>query len=148
MVAPLNRRVAAVQSLVDAYAGKPLTWGRRDCGRGAAWILRKLGHNAKLSRFGEYTNEIGARRAMKRAGFTDLGDVLDDLNLPRIPLAWALPADLVGLPGDGDWTALGVWVGNGRLLAIAPDGVWRVGELHDLTLASCWQVNPLEKATS
>ncbi len=111
------RRVAAAQATLDAFIDQPFSWGAGDCVQLAAFNLAGLGYDAQLARGGTYDNMLGARRALKRAGFADLESALDGLGLPRIGFASALPGDVVGLNSGADWPALGVALGNGRVLA-------------------------------
>lgn len=108
----------AAQDTLNTFLGHPIEWGKADCVRMAAHALRELGYKPRLSRGGYYKNPLGARRALKRAGFDTLEAALDDLGLRRVPAAYALPGDIIALPGNGDWPALGVWLGNGAALAI------------------------------
>lgn len=139
---PMLQRVVIAQAVLDRFGGKPLDWKNHDCGKLAGMALRLAGANPRMSRFTGYSNEIGARRKLLAAGFKDLPAVLDDLNLPRIPPLMILAGDIVGLPGEGGWTALGVAMGNRKVLMFAPDGVCRAAELPaevlDVTLA--WRV--------
>lgn len=110
------RRVAAAQATLDRFLGEPLEWGRTDCARIAAFCLRELGVPAPLSRFGRYTTPLGAQRALLRRGFGDLGAVVDDMGLARIPPAATLPGDLVGLRAGDLPLTLAVCLGGGRVL--------------------------------
>lgn len=119
---PLLARVDAAQQAMDHFAGKPLVWGRTDCARLAAHVLKTLGYKPGLSRFGDYKTELGARRALRRHGMTDTPDWLDTIHgLIRIAPAAALPGDVVGMPGAGNWTSLTICLGNGRLLGFHPE---------------------------
>jgi len=116
-------RVAAAQSAVDRFNNAELIWGRQDCARLAAHVLRELGHNAALARFGDYRSAGGAARALKRRGFADLAAVMDGFGLPRIPPASALPGDVLGFGHDDQSfglselrVTLAVALGNGRIL--------------------------------
>lgn len=145
MTPPLIRRMAAAQAVRDFYDGQVLDYRTRDCGRMAAMVLKLLGWKPRWSRFSGYSSAIGARRKLLNAGFKDLPPVLDDLGLPKVSPLKALPGDILGLPGEDDWTALGVVMGNGNFLIAAPDLVFRVGGLPPAVLdqVTCWQVNPM-----
>lgn len=140
----MQARVNIAQAVLDRFSGQPLDWTKNDCGKLAGMALRLAGANPRMSRFAGYSNEIGARRKLKAAGFNDLPSVLDDLGLQRIPPLMILTGDIVGLPGEGGWTALGVAVGNRKVLMFATDGICRAAELPaevlDVTLA--WRVKP------
>jgi hypothetical protein len=121
---PLTRRVIATQATVDAFRRTAFAWGRNDCARLAAHVLKGLGHKPRLTRFGPYRSPITARKALQRHGFQTLADVLDDLGLPRIPPAAALPGDILGFghPDQPLLVGLAVAVGNGRLLGFMDNG--------------------------
>lgn len=130
-------RARAAQAVVDAYLNKPLVWGERDCGRMAAMVLREMGQKPGLSKFRRYSTPEGALRALKAHGFKDTAEVLDK-KYDRIPLAYALVGDIIGGPGEG-MTALGIYVGNGKLLGFAEDGICRVGEIKGHDAMICWR---------
>lgn len=117
-------RVAATQRIVDEWRYRPFAWGVADCGRLAAAMLTALGHSPRLARFGYYRSAAGAARSLRRRGFSDVGGVLDDLGLTRIPQASALPGDLVGFRQVelGQDLAVSVAVGNGRVLGFMDNG--------------------------
>lgn len=108
----------AAQATVDRFNGLPLTYGKDDCVRMSAFCLRQLGVKASLLKAGAYKSELGAARALKRAGYDTLSDAVDALGLPRIAPAMCLPGDLMALPSDDpDRIGLAVALGNGRVLA-------------------------------
>lgn len=145
MTPELIRRQAAAQAVKDHYDGQVLDYRERDCGRMAAMSLKLLGWKPRWSRFTGYSTELGARRKLLNAGFKDLPAVLDDLGLPRLksPM-WALPGDILGFPSEGDWTTLGVVMGNGNFLAASSAMVFGVGGLPPAILqqAVAWQATP------
>ena len=117
----LDRRDAA-QAVIDRFKDQPMVFGKNDCVRMAAFVLRKRGHRPQLGKAGSYTNALGAQRALKRAGYDSLADALDALGLQRIAPAAALPADIIMVPGEGSFGgALQVVVGNGRTLGYHQD---------------------------
>lgn len=136
----LERRRDAAEATRERFLGRPLVWGRDDCARMAAFTLRRLGKRVTLVKAGAYSTPKAALRALKRAGFDTLEQALDDgFGLQRVPPAYMLPADIVGLPGEGG-LALTVALGNGNLLgfqegdgpcvvltpfSLAPAIVWR-----------------------
>lgn len=113
-------RVAAAQATKDKFDRQPLVWGRFDCGRMAAHIARGLGHKVRLSAFGQYSSEEGAKRALERAGFgfAGLAKAVDSYGWERVPPAAARPGDLIAFPIEGDWVALAMAVGGGRVLGL------------------------------
>ncbi|MBB3910831.1 DUF6950 family protein [Sphingomonas desiccabilis] len=139
MSAPLRRQQAA-QAAVDRFKGQPLAYGKNDCVRLAAFVLRKMGHRPQLARAGTYSNALGAARALQRAGFEDLAAAVDALGLPRIAPAAAWVADLVLLPADGPFGgALSVAVGNGRVLGYHED-VEGADILQPVKYLAAWRV--------
>ncbi len=69
-----------------------------------------MGH--KPPRIPPFRSALGARRAMDRAGFADLGAMLESLMLPEIAPAHMWVGDLAILPGHGDgFDAIGIWSG-------------------------------------
>jgi hypothetical protein len=144
VVPEMLSRVEIAQAVLDRFGGMRLDWKTADCGRLAGYALRLAGANPRMSRFTGYTNEIGARRRLLKAGFKDLPAVLDDLGLARIPPLMVMAGDIVGLPGLGEWTALGVALGNRKVLMFAPDGVCRSAELpaEVLAVTLAWRVTP------
>lgn len=115
-------RAASAQRALDQFEGRALEWGVCDCARLAAFVLRDLGYKPSLARFGAYRSEFAARRALRRHGMADTPDWLDTVpGLTRIAPAAALPGDIVGMPGEGEWTSLTICLGSGRLLGFHPD---------------------------
>ncbi|MFN3388480.1 MAG: DUF6950 family protein [Allosphingosinicella sp.] len=90
--APLLRRHAALEKLVRKYRGKPCDFESADCIRMIRALLVSLGHRPpKLPR---YRSRAGAIRALRRAGFDNVEQLLDSLLLTRIPPAAMLPGDI------------------------------------------------------
>jgi hypothetical protein len=128
---PLMRRMRAAESAVARFAGEPFAWGSSDCVRLVAHVMRDLGRSPPLREAGDYKTLLGARRALKRTGQPTLEAWVDSWGLKRIPPAFALPADIVALPGvDGDMPALTVVLSNGRLFGFL-EGVGKVMTLTD-----------------
>ena len=136
---PLIRRVEAAQKAFDKFIFEPFDWGSADCAHLVSLVLIELGHPDPLKSFRRYTTEAGAKRALLKAGFTDIDDVLDQkVGLIRIAPASALPADIVAIPGGdaGEWSALGVVMDADRVIAFADMGQGARGELGSLTAAT------------
>lgn len=141
MTSILERRVAAAQSTLDAYRDRPLVWGAHDCARLAAHALRQLGLPTPLAKFGRYSTAMGAARALKRRGFNDLGEVLDEMGFPRIPPAASLPADIFGLLAEGGGVALAVALSNGRAVGFLDlDGRAVAGVIQPHDYLAAWRV--------
>lgn len=134
------RRAAAAQGVVDRWLGVPFAWGQADCMRSiTAPVLKAMGHKCPLARFGQYSNEIGARRALKRQGFDSMEAFLDAVPLMRIGHARLLPGDLVGLEGVGGWLSIAVALGNGRVLGFASEAGLAV-VYQPYSIATAWRV--------
>lgn len=139
---PMIARRDAAQAAVDRFDGRPFAWGKNDCVRLSAFVLRQLGHKPNLARAGSYSSLLGAKRALARTGFATLDAALDALGLPRIPPAAAVVGDIVGLPGLDDWTALTIAVGNGRVLGFMEG---RGGIMQPNAPLTAWRVEPCRK---
>lgn len=137
------RRVAAAQSTKDQWVGRVFRWGRSDCARLAASHLRAAGFEraaaALFATAGSYSTALGARRALRKAGFASLTDALDALGLERIAPASARVGDLVqGAAGD-DLPALGVALGNGALVGFH-ELLAEASTLRAIDLTAAWRV--------
>lgn len=140
---PLVARQRATQVTADRYNGFLHVWGQVDCIRVAAFHLRQLGHKPHLARGGSYSSEIGAVRALKRAGYDHPKDALAALGLPKIGWASALVGDIFGLRSPGQWPALAVYLGNGRLLTSSEDHpAFGIVPTSGVEVLSCWRVDP------
>ena len=136
----LLRRQQAAQAAVDRFKGQPLAYGKNDCVRLAAFVLRKMGHRPQLAKAGSYSTALGAARALERVGFADLAAAVDAMGLPRIAPAAAWVADLVLLPAEGPFGgALSVAVGNGRVLGYHED-VDGADILQPVQYLTAWRV--------
>jgi hypothetical protein len=136
----LLRRQHAAQATVDRFKGQPLIYGKNDCVRLAAFLLRKMGHRPQLAKAGSYKTALGAARALQRAGFEDLAAAVDALGFPRVAPAAAWVADLVLLPAEGPFGgALSVAVGNGRVLGYHED-VDGADILQPVQYLAAWRV--------
>jgi hypothetical protein len=117
------RRQAATQACMDRFAGKPVDWVFRHCGKLAAHAMHKMGRKAVLLTNCRATTAAGAVKYIRTAGFKDLVDLMDATGLARIPPAAALPGDIVALasePNDGFGCSLTVALDNGRVLGCNP----------------------------
>lgn len=115
MTPVLLRRQEAARAAVARFKGKPHRIGSNDCARMAAFTLRKLGHSVQLPGAGSYSSLRGGLKVLKGMGHDGLVEALDAM-LPRTHLALALPADIIGVPGEDGWTALWIALPGGRAL--------------------------------
>ncbi len=134
------KRQQVAQAAVDRFKGEPLIFGKNDCARMAAFVLRKFGHSPKMARAGTYSNAIGAIRALQRSGHTSLEAWIDSLDLERIAPAAALPGDLILLPAAEPFGgALTIAVGNGRVLGYH-DAIDTAEVLQPAQFMAAWRV--------
>jgi hypothetical protein len=130
----LVQRIERLQPVMDSWLGQPFVWGVSDCAHLCAEMMMAAGYVNPLADIGAYHSQLTAKRQLRKAGYQDLDAALDGLGLERIAPAMALPGDLVALPGEGGWTALGIAIGQGRAMAFCTDRcVW--GPLADCTTA-------------
>lgn len=148
MSAPIVIRQRAVEACIERFNGKPMKWGRIDCGRIVSHNLRHLGIATSLVKGLAYSSEHGALKALRSLGVTGLGGAMDQFdNVFRIPPAMATMGDVIGMKCDGEvWDmALTVAVGNGRLLAVSSDQFVRIIQ-PDLSMAlAAWRCNPCRR---
>jgi hypothetical protein len=123
------RRQQAVEATVQRFAGRPLAYGRDDCARMAAFLVKRLGVKVRLAKMPRYASAVGAARALATLGVADLAEVVDLAGLPRIAPARAVVGDLLGLPGPDDTVALHVSLGSGTSFGLV-DGVFQPGRVH------------------
>jgi hypothetical protein len=117
-------RVNATQHTINDFLFSAFEWGECDCAHLVTAHLKHFDRETRLSEAGNYSTELGAKRAMKRLGAKCLEDFLDGMGFERIPVASAVAGDVIGLPGgtnEHPWTALGVHTGD-RILAFADSG--------------------------
>jgi hypothetical protein len=114
----LLRRQRAAAACLKRFDGRPFDWKRNDCVRVVRHDLHHLGVGVPFLKGLRYGTPLGARRALKAAGFADLLEGMDATGLPRIGAASALIGDVIAIPTDEPepWgAALTVAVGNGRV---------------------------------
>lgn len=112
----------------------------------AAHVLRGLGYKPRLSRGGRYSTVRGALKALKRTGFASIEAALDDLGLERRPWSYALPGDIVALPGNELMPALAVVIGPGHVLAFSPyDNLCQVASPAAEEVLILWSAPPCLK---
>jgi hypothetical protein len=136
---PMVNRVAAAQATLDRYKDIPFEWGRFDCARMVAHLLRQAGYRPNLSAGGAYRSLFGAKKALKKAGFDTLAEALDSLGLERISPAACVAGDIIQWPSENELAALGVALGNGRMIAYHPDASGAV-VLQPVEFVAAWRV--------
>ncbi|WP_299001798.1 hypothetical protein [uncultured Shewanella sp.] len=99
---PLPHRLTA---FIDEHRHRDFNWGDHDCCLFIAdWILAR-GDRADLGDIGadyrgQYTNALGAMRAVKTAGFDDLTALFDALLGPHVPPLLCRRGDVVLIKPD------------------------------------------------
>lgn len=91
-------RVEATRRTLAKYQARAFDWRTRaTCIHMARMHLRNMGHRPPS--VPDFRSALGARTAMKKAGFSDVAAMLDSF-LPRIAPAAMWVGDLAVLPGD------------------------------------------------
>lgn len=124
---PMLRRQQAVEATVQRFAGKTLAYGRDDCARMAAFLVKRLGVKVQLAKMPRYGSATGAARALKALDCRDLAEVVDKANLVRIAPSRAIMGDLAAYPDADGAVSIVVVVAPGRVLGCV-DGVFQIGE--------------------
>ncbi|RSU58927.1 hypothetical protein BRX36_19880 [Sphingomonas sp. S-NIH.Pt1_0416] len=138
---PLVRRADAAQATLDRFKDKPFQWGTRDCARMVAAHLRSLGYKVKLPPSGSYRSIRSATKALTAAGFDTVGAALDAMGLERIAPVATIVGDIIEWPSENNLAALGVVMGNGRMLAYHPDAAGAV-IVQPVEFVAAWRVEP------
>lgn len=121
----LDKRANLVETLFCSWHGTDFEWGMRDCICLGASVLWAFGNKVNF-KTGMYHNEIGAIRAIKKAGYVDLVDAVNSQPvLEKIGPSFAIIGDLIGinLPDKPGWAAITVYMGNGRVLGFYDNGL-------------------------
>jgi hypothetical protein len=106
----LVKRVAATEAVIARYRNKPFDWSTTGtCIHLARAQVVSMGHRAP--RVPEFRSAIGAGKALKKAGYDRLEDLLDAI-LPRIAPASMLVGDLALMPGGGGFDAIVIAAGG------------------------------------
>lgn len=132
----------AAQATLDRFQDVPHAWGRFDCAKMTAFHLRQLGYRVGISKAGEYSSLLGAKRALARLGWPSVSHALDEvLHLPRIGFASLLVGDVLQIPSEDGLDAMAVALGNGRALGYHPDAPGAV-VVQPIEITAAWRVVP------
>jgi hypothetical protein len=113
---PYQKRVAATERTKVAFEGRPWKPGRHDCGQMIKRHLIHMGRPIKAAaKAGTYHSIRGATSALKRMGYNNLIELMDD-HFERVPPAGAWVGDVIAMPGLEGPGALTVALGGGRVL--------------------------------
>lgn len=111
----LAERAAATQKTFDKFRGKPFSWKSASCAHLLRTHLRNMRHRPPA--MPKFQSAVGAARALKEMGATDLSALLTGLGLMEITPAKMLVGDIAVLPGDdGLFDAVVVSAGNGKFM--------------------------------
>jgi len=106
----LVRRAAATRLTFAKYGSLPFSWSNRaTCLHAARFHLRKMGHRPPP--IPDFRSALGAQRALVKAGFSTITDLLDSL-LPRIAPAEMIVGDIAVLPGDDGFDSIVISSGS------------------------------------
>ncbi len=106
----LADRAARTDEVISRFRGKPFDWrGSATCVHLARAQMRAMGHRPPT--IPRFQSALGARKAMKAAGFADLAALLDSL-LPRIGVASMLIGDLALIDGSEEFGSIVVGAGG------------------------------------
>lgn len=123
-----NPLTSKLTSFIDDNRTRDFNWGEHDCCLFIAdWIMAR-GDRIDLGDIGgdfrgQYSNALGAMRAIKAAGFTDLTALFDSLLGPHVPPLLCRRGDVVLIkPELTQDIALGIAGGDG-VWALSQNGV-------------------------
>lgn len=108
----------ATQATLDKWLNKPFEWGKSDCARMGIDHLRNMGHKPKTSKARSWKTAVSAKAAIKRAGFNDLIEAIDDMGHLRIAGAYAIAGDIAIIEADNPLGCLCVCIGPNQWLAL------------------------------
>lgn len=107
-------RATRTNAALAEFRGKPFAWaGRANCIHLARAVLVAFGHMPPPVPM--FRTAIGAKRALRKRGFADLGALIGSM-LPEIPPAAMWPGDIALLPDEHGLGALVIADGTGQLL--------------------------------
>jgi hypothetical protein len=136
----MNRRVEATRKTLAKYS-RPFDWrGRMTCIHMARTQLRNMGHRPPP--IPDFRSAIGARSALKKAGFGDIATLFDSM-LPRISPAEMWVGDLALLPGDEFFGSICISDTAGKLIGWHeddPSGVRPQLVLDLRSVTGAWRV--------
>ncbi|MFD1103723.1 DUF6950 family protein [Sphingobium olei] len=118
---PLQQRHAAIEATMARYRDQEFAWGRVDCAKIAAFHLGQLGHVIRIAKAGGYKTPLGAKRALRRLGYSTLAEMADGIGLTPIAPARMLLGDLAELEGDNPIGTICLYAGNGNLFGFHQD---------------------------
>jgi hypothetical protein len=133
----MNRveRVAATQKTVDAFKGKTFAEGKGDCVQLVLLHARHMGRKIRIPRYGDNKS---AADALRKLGFTTLGEAMDH-HFKRIHPVEIMAGDIVESLGSNGFSGLMIAVGNGRTLGFHED-IPHADILQPLIISGAWRI--------
>lgn len=123
---PMTRKTAGweirLHERIEDARGRPFVWGTHDCLTWSADVMAALigGQSLADDWRGRYKTELGARRLLKRKGFSAHCDAVTAHLGPALPApAFAQRGDLVAGPAD----EIGICIGS-QAAFIGPEGLY------------------------
>lgn len=116
----LEKRRAATQATIDRFNDNPFEWGKFDCAKMVAFHLRKMGKPIAHAKAGSYSDALGAKRAIRRLGFEDMGELMSS-KFVEIPPAACLLGDVIEFKADNPLGALGIALGNNAVFCYSEE---------------------------
>lgn len=140
----LVARSAALRRTKAWLSGRAFAWETADCIAMLSAHLEHNGHGGLPKQ--SYRSALGAKRALKKAGFDNLEQLLDSL-LPRIAPAQMLPGDVALAPGDPEGLAGtrldALVIGFGRKCMGWVGGHDEAVVMTEDRLFAAWRIEPL-----
>lgn len=131
---PSERAARAADACVARFGGKAFDpASNRDCVKLAAHCLHAQGIATPRLKGLKYRTVEGAARHMKRLGFRDLVEAVDDLGLVSTTLGRALPGFIIAIPTERTLfgpAALGICLSNTEAFGFL-EGVAQSVIVHD-----------------
>lgn len=135
MIDQIKRR-DATQATLDKYRDKPFSWEKgHTCLHMLRFHLRQMGH--KPEPLPRVKSAIGARRALDKRGWKDVGDMLDSF-LVRIPHATMLLGDVAMFQSYDGFGAITISMGD-KVMGWHPD-YDGMTSLIPVDIAGAWRV--------
>lgn len=137
----LVKRLKALEATERKFAC-PWEPGKVDCAQMAIFHLRQF--KWKLPKIEPYSTIEQGKERLARLGAATMADVLDQIGLRRIAPASALLGDILCMPGEGPFGAigaLGLAIGNGAMKIFHEDHEGLVSFRASI-IPAAWSVVP------
>lgn len=126
----------ALHEAIEEHRREPFVWGRRDCALFVAdCVTAMTGVDVGRGFRGTYRTPLGAKRALKRAGFDDLLSLVVHFFNEIHPIE-AAAGDIAAFPGiETEWS-LGIVAGE-RVTVLRVDGL---GTVDRMTITRAFRI--------